>query len=78
MAKVNVHETETQLTELLARVERGEEIVITRSGKPVAKLVAHTRPSVKRTGFGSCKGQIDMSGFDEADEVIAREFGMAD
>lgn len=35
---VNVHEAKTHLSDLLARVERGEEIVIARAGKPVARL----------------------------------------
>ena len=37
---VNVQEAKTHLSELLARVERGEEIVIARAGSPVARLVA--------------------------------------
>ena len=36
---VNIHEAKTHLSRLLARVEAGEEIVIAKSGKPVAKLV---------------------------------------
>ena len=36
---VNVHEAKTHLSRLIERVEAGEEIVICRSGKPVAKLV---------------------------------------
>lgn len=36
--EVNVHEAKTHLSALLARVERGEEIVIARAGKPVARL----------------------------------------
>jgi prevent-host-death family protein len=39
MAQVNVHEAKTQLSKLLARVAAGEEIVIARAGKPVARLV---------------------------------------
>jgi prevent-host-death family protein len=39
MAEVNVHEAKTHLSRLLQRVTGGEEIVITRAGKPVAKLV---------------------------------------
>jgi prevent-host-death family protein len=35
---VNVHEAKTHLSRLLERVERGEEIVIARSGRPVAVL----------------------------------------
>jgi prevent-host-death family protein len=40
MAQVNVQDAKTRLSDLLARVERGEEIVIARSGVPVAQLVA--------------------------------------
>jgi len=36
---VNIHEAKTNLSKLLARVEAGEEIVIARAGKPVAKLI---------------------------------------
>jgi len=39
MAEVNVHDAKTNLSKLLARVEAGEEIVIARAGKPVARLV---------------------------------------
>ena len=37
---VNTHEAKTHLSQLLARAERGEEIIIARAGKPVARLVA--------------------------------------
>ena len=37
---VNTHEAKTQLSRLLALVEKGEEIVIARNGKPIAKLVS--------------------------------------
>lgn len=41
MAKtVNIHEAKTHLSQLLARVEAGEEIVIARAGRPVARLSA--------------------------------------
>lgn len=39
MDTVNVHDAKTQLSRLLARVERGEEFVIARGGRPVARLV---------------------------------------
>jgi prevent-host-death family protein len=76
--QVNIHEAKTQLSKLLAQVEEGEQVVIARNGKPVADLTAHKPPRRKRTGFGAWKGQIDMSRFDEADEEIAREFGLLD
>lgn len=37
---VGVHEAKTTLSALLRRVSAGEDVVITRSGKPVAKIVA--------------------------------------
>jgi len=36
---VNVQEAKTRLSDLLARVERGEEVIIARAGSPVARLV---------------------------------------
>jgi prevent-host-death family protein len=38
MTMVNVHEAKTHLSDLLARAERGEEIVIARAGKPIVRL----------------------------------------
>ena len=40
MKAVNVHDAKTQFSKLLAKVERGDEVVIARAGKPVARLVA--------------------------------------
>lgn len=62
---VNVHEAKTHLSRLLERVEHGEEIVIARAGKPVAKLVP-IEPPKSRWSFGRNKGKIWMSeDFDE-------------
>ncbi len=57
---VNVHEAKTHLSRLLERVERGEEIVIARAGKPIARLVA-IEPVLERRPLGKYKGQIWMS-----------------
>jgi prevent-host-death family protein len=46
MTTINVHEATTNLSKLLARVEAGEEIIIARSGRPVARLEPFTRPEV--------------------------------
>jgi prevent-host-death family protein len=49
MKQVNVHQAKTQLSQLLVDVENGEEIVIARAGKPIARLVAETaQPRVYR------------------------------
>jgi len=48
VTKVNVHQAKTQLSQLLRLVEAGEEVVIARSGKPVARLVAVADESLDR------------------------------
>ena len=51
MKQVGVYEAKTQLPRLLESVERGEEITITRHGKPVARLVPieKPRPDIEET-----------------------------
>ena len=49
--QVNVQDAKTRLSELLARVERGHEIVIARSGRPVARLIAVQPPRERDLGF---------------------------
>lgn len=58
---VNIYEAKTRLSSLLASVEAGEDVVIARAGRPVARLVAIVAPSGKRPGRGSARGQITMS-----------------
>jgi prevent-host-death family protein len=71
---VNVHAAKTNLSRLLERAEAGEEIVIARAGRPVARLVPFVEAPPKRT-FGALKGQIRiLPGFDEADAEIERDF----
>jgi prevent-host-death family protein len=55
--EVNVHEAKTHLSKLLERVALGEEVIIAKAGKPVAKLVAIAveKPRFK---FGSAKGKF--------------------
>ncbi|HZH02595.1 MAG TPA: type II toxin-antitoxin system Phd/YefM family antitoxin [Myxococcaceae bacterium] len=57
MSEVNVHQAKTHLSKLLARVESGEEIVITKAGRPVAKLVPLTVAKGPRVP-GECRGQV--------------------
>ncbi len=58
---VDVHEAKTQLSKLLEQVRQGEEIVITKSGRPVARLVAVTGQASLREP-GSARGQIKIGG----------------
>ncbi len=50
MTTVNVQQAKTHLSDLLARVEQGEEIVIARAGAPVARLVAIGEPPRRQFG----------------------------
>jgi prevent-host-death family protein len=54
---VNIHEAKTHLSQLLQRVMAGEEIILARAGKPVARLVPFTDQPVQRLP-GSAQGQI--------------------
>ena len=54
---VNVHQAKTHLSRLLERVALGEEIVIAKAGKPVARLVPVKRGPVKRV-LGTAKGDF--------------------
>ena len=57
MIKVNVHEAKTRFSRLVDLAEGGEEIVITRSGKPVACLISYAaKGAVRRPG--SMRGKI--------------------
>ncbi len=58
MIQVNVHEAKTQLSRILDRVAKGEEIVIAKAGRPVAKLVPI--PGKPRKP-GRCKGKIHIA-----------------
>ena len=72
-ATVNIHEAKTHLSRMLERVSEGEEIVIAKSGKPVARL---SSVDVKRKAlpYGILKGKLKMrAGFDDPlpDDFIA-------
>lgn len=72
---VTVTEAKTQLSQLIARAAKGEEIVIRRGKAPVAKLVGYSAARARRKP-GGLRGQIWMSDdFDEPDEEIERLFG---
>ena len=58
MTDVGVHEAKTTFSKLLRRVAAGEEITITSSGKPVARLVPARQPT--RRAFGHDRGLFDV------------------
>jgi prevent-host-death family protein len=57
--QVTIHEAKTQLSKLIAAVERGEEVIIARRDKPVVKMVAaDPEPPDRKGALGSLKGFI--------------------
>jgi len=74
MVIVNVHEAKTQLSRLLLKVRDGEEVVIARDGKPVARLVPYeTKP--KKEWIGMDRGTVWTSP-DFDDEVDPETWGL--
>jgi prevent-host-death family protein len=75
MTSVNIHQAKTHLSQLIAKVEGGEEVIIARDGKPVAKLVRMEPMAGGRAPFGFMKGEITISpDFDAPDPEIDRLF----
>jgi len=56
---VNMHEAKTTLSQLVEQVENGEEVILARAGKPVARVVA-IRNTGRRT-LGQWRGRVRMS-----------------
>jgi len=71
--EVNVHEAKTQFSKLLERVAQGEEIIIAKAGKPVAKLVPLMANGPRI--WGQDRGLVILHPeFDSCDSQIAELF----
>jgi len=76
MLITNISEAKAQLSALIEKVLAGEEVIIGKAGKPVAKLVKYQHSEEHRRP-GALKGQIKIADdFDELPEDIAEAFGM--
>lgn len=60
MQTVNIHEAKTQFSRFIEQVEAGEEIVIARAGKPVARLVSLENIPLKPRKLGLGKRQFSF------------------
>ncbi len=70
---INIYEAKTQLSRLVDQAAAGEEIIIARGGKPVARLSRLTTPA-RTIRFGVLKGQVMVAADFDAplpDDVIA-------
>jgi len=58
MTVFNIHEAKTHFSKLLERVKRGEEVVIAKAGKPVARVVPFTTDDTSPRKPGKDKGEL--------------------
>jgi prevent-host-death family protein len=78
MLIANISEAKAQLSALIEKVMAGQEVVIAKAGKPIAKLVLYERNEEPRRP-GALKGKIKIADdFDELPKDIAEAFGMVD
>lgn len=78
MVITNISQAKAQLSALIEKVMAGQEVIIGKAGKPVAKLVPYQRSEEPRHP-GALRGKIKIAAdFDELPEDIAQAFGMVD
>lgn len=68
MQIVNIHEAKTKLSKLLENVSHGDEFIIARAGKPIAKLVRYQ--TTKQIKLGVLQGKIRFIEDDSFDEPL--------
>jgi prevent-host-death family protein len=74
----NIHDAKTNLSKIIERVEHGEEIIISRAGHPVAKVIP-LAGRIQRAGRGSLRGRLILApdwDSDAVNESIAADFGV--
>jgi prevent-host-death family protein len=78
MAQIGMHEAKTTLSQLVDRAEHGEDIVITRNGSPVVRLVPIPKANRLAAVYGALQGEAILPDeFDELPEDLAEAFGMS-
>lgn len=81
MIITNISEAKASLSKLIRQVQQGEEVIIGKAGKPIARLVPYKQdPSPRRLGAGAWKGKIWVADdFDDLPEdVLALFMGAAE
>lgn len=74
MVVTNIHEAKTHLSRLVERAAKGEEIVIGKAGKPLAKLVPYREARTPRQP-GAWRGRVRIApDFDALPEELAAAF----
>lgn len=76
MFTINIHQAKSQLSRLITLAEHGDEVVIARAGKPVARLIAYREDEGPRQG-GVWRGRVRIApDFDQLPRDIAEAFGL--
>lgn len=74
MQIVNIHKAKTNLSKLIEATSAGEDVIIAKAGKPVARLSAY-KEKLKPRKLGLWKGKVWVSDdFDEEDKEINKLF----
>lgn len=74
----NITEAKAELSALIAMVQQGDEVILAKAGKPVAKIVRYGGAAQRRVP-GSMEGEIRIApDFDELPDDIAEAFGMSE
>jgi prevent-host-death family protein len=77
MIFTNIYEAKSRLSKLVEQAEQGEEVIIARAGKPVAKLVPYGPPPKACRKGGQWKDKVWMAeDFDALPDDIAAAFGV--
>lgn len=70
---VNIHEAKTHLSRLLEQVSGGEEVILAKAGKPIARLVSCEEARPRQPGI--IKGRFDDRFFDPLPEEEMQAWG---
>lgn len=74
----NISAAKAELSALIEKVQKGEEVLIAKAGRPVARLVPY-EGIARRRAPGALRGKIEIApDFDVLPDDIARAFGAAD
>jgi len=74
METINTHEAKTHLSQLLDRAAKGEEFIIAKAGKPIARLIGYRQEDRARKG-GQWKGLVRIA--DDFDAPLPSDLAKA-
>jgi prevent-host-death family protein len=72
---VNIHEAKTHLSRLLEQVSDGEEVILAKAGKPIARIISYEKEKARPRRPGMVKGRFDDRFFHPLPEDELRAWG---